>query len=107
MKRVLFDENMPRKLRREMPEVFVRTVQEEGWTGFENGNLLRRASATFDVLLTVDQRMRHQQNLAQFEIGVVVIETVDTTLRNLRRVLPDIQSAVENVTSGTVLIVKT
>lgn len=90
-----------------MPEVLVRTVQEEGWTGFENGNLLRRASATFDVLLTVDQRMRHQQNLAQFAIGVVVIETVDTTLPNLRRLLPDIQTAVENVTSGIVLIVKT
>lgn len=35
------------------------------------------------------------------------VEIVDTTLPNLRRLLPDIQMAVENVTSGTVLIVKT
>jgi len=89
-----------------MPEVFVRTAQEEGWGGFKNGNLLRRASGSFDVLLTVDQRMRYQQNLTQFDIGVVVVETFDTTLNNLRRLLPEIRTAIETVTSGTILIIK-
>jgi hypothetical protein len=106
VKRILFDENMPRKLRREMPHVIVRTVQEEGWAGLENGNLLRRASGTFDVLLTADQRLRYQQNVAQFEIGVVVIETFDTTLDNLRRLLPEIHAAIERVTPGTVVVVR-
>lgn len=89
-----------------MPEVLVRTAQEEGWAGFRNGDLLRRASAHFDVLLTVDQRMRYQQNLAQFEIGVVVVETFDTTLSNLRGLLPEIRSAIDTVASGAILIVK-
>jgi uncharacterized protein (DUF433 family) len=31
VKRVLFDENMPRKLRRHLSQFTVRTVQEEGW----------------------------------------------------------------------------
>ena len=97
---------MPRKLRQEMQDFFVRTVQEEGWAGFENGNLLRRASETFDVLITADQRLRYQQNIGLFEIGVVVIETADTTLGNLRRFLPEIRIAIENVTSGTVVVVK-
>ena len=74
MRRVLFDENMPRKLRREMPEFAVRTVQEEGWAGFKNSELLRRASGTFDVLLTVDQQLRHQQNLRQSQIGIAARE---------------------------------
>jgi predicted nuclease of predicted toxin-antitoxin system len=107
VKRILFDENMPRKLRRDLPQFIVRTVQEEGWAGFENGNLLRRASGTFDVLLTADQRLRYQQNVAQFEIGVVVIETVDTTLGNLKRFLPEIHAAIESVTPGAVVIVTT
>jgi Domain of unknown function (DUF5615) len=107
VKRILFDENMPRKLRRDLPQFIVRTVQEEGWAGFENGNLLRRASGTFDVLLTADQRLRYQQNVAQFEIGVVVIETVDTTLDNLKRFLPEIHAAIESVTPGAVVIVTT
>jgi len=49
VKRVLFDENMPRKRRRDLPEFFVRTAQEEGWSAFKNGDLLRRATLTFDV----------------------------------------------------------
>ncbi|HEY0140736.1 MAG TPA: hypothetical protein VGF48_07560 [Thermoanaerobaculia bacterium] len=106
MKRVLFDENMPRKLRRDLPEFGVRTVQEEGWTGFTNGNLLRRAATAFDVLLTVGQRMRFQQNVAQFDIGIVAIETVDTTLSNLRRLLPRIREAVEKVEPGAMIIVR-
>ena len=98
---------MPRKLRRDLPDVLVRTVQEEGWAGFENGNLLRRASGTFDVLVTADQRLRYQQDLAHFEIGVVVIETLDTTLGNLRRLLPQIRTAIESVAPRTVVVVKT
>lgn len=96
---------MPRKLRRDLPELFIRTVQEEGWAGLENGHLLRRAAPTFDVLVTADQRLRYQQNVAQFEIGVVVIETFDTTLTNLRRWLPDIRRAIEACDAGCVTIV--
>lgn len=88
-----------------MPELHVRTVQEEGWGGFENGQLLRRAADRFDVLLTADQRLRYQQNVKQFDIGVVVIETVDTTLDNLQRLLPRIVDAVDRVKPGEVLLV--
>jgi hypothetical protein len=98
---------MPRKLRRDLVGLDIRTVQEEGWAGFENGNLLRRASEGFDVLLTADQRLRHQQNVSQFAIAVVVIETHDTTIENLRRFLPDIGAAVVAAEPGMVTIVKT
>jgi hypothetical protein len=69
VKRVLFDENLPRLLRRELPEFEVRTVQEEGWGSFRNGDLLRKAADTFDVLLTADRRMQYQQKLTTFQIG--------------------------------------
>ncbi|MBV9497701.1 MAG: hypothetical protein JOZ54_25930 [Acidobacteria bacterium] len=67
-------------MRRDLPKFVIRTVQEEGWAGLENGNLLRRASGHFDVLLTVDQRLRYQQNVSQHDIGIVVVETIDTTV---------------------------
>jgi hypothetical protein len=98
---------MPRKLRREISDAFVRTVQEENWAGFKNGELLRRASERFDVLLTADQRLRYQQNIQQFVIGVVAIETFDTTLDGLRPLLPQINDAISNVKPGTVLVIKT
>jgi len=43
VRRVLFDENLPRLLRRSLPEYEIRTVQEEGWGSLRNGELLRRA----------------------------------------------------------------
>src|SRR5256885_3959555 len=75
MRRILLDENLPRKLRREFPSFVVRTVQEEGWTSLANGALLGRAQQSFDVLLTADRRLQFQQNVPQFNIGVVVVIT--------------------------------
>ena len=75
MRRVVFDENLPRLLRRRLPEFEIRTVQEEGWGAYKNGELLRRAESSFDVLLTADRRMQYQQQLTAFGIGVVVIVT--------------------------------
>jgi hypothetical protein len=108
MKRVLFDENMPRKLRRELPEFAVRTVQEEGWAGLKNGELLRAVtlSSSFDVFVTVDQRLRYQQNIGRLSVGVVVIETFDTTLANLRTMLPQLRAAIEDTAPGTIAVVK-
>lgn len=75
MRLVLFDENLPRQLRRSLSEFAIRTVQEEGFGSFRNGQLLRRAEGKFEVLVTADRRMRFEQNLASFALGVVIIRT--------------------------------
>jgi hypothetical protein len=97
---------MPRNLRRDLPQLAIHTVQEEGWAGLENGDLLGRAAENFDVLVTVDQRLRHQQNVRQFAIGIVVIETWDTKLGNLRTALRQIESAIDEVKPGAVVVVR-
>jgi hypothetical protein len=105
VKRVLFDEDVPRQLRRDLLEFEIRTVQEEGWSSVKNGELLRRSSPTFDVLLTADKHIRYQQNIAQHNIGVVVIATRDTRLPRLQQVLDELRAAIRTVTPGTVMIV--
>lgn len=97
---------MPRKLRRDLPEFFVRTAQEEGWAAYQNGELLRRAALAFDVLVTIDQRMRYQQNVPRLPIGVVVIEVRDTRLIHLRPLLPQLREAIESIGVGEVFVVK-
>lgn len=106
MKRVLFDENMPRKLRRDLSEFQIRTAQEEGWSALKNGALLTRASEAFDVLVTIDQRMRYQQNIPRFAIGVIVIEVADTRFVHLKALLPEIRDAILKVGTGEVLVVR-
>lgn len=103
MKRVLFDENLPRLLRRKLPNFDIRTVQEEGWGAFKNGELLRRAEGRFDVLLTADRRMQYQQKLTAFGIGVVVIVTPRLQLQVLERALEPLTQAIESVAHGEVL----
>jgi hypothetical protein len=106
LRRVLLDENLPRKLRRELPECFVRTVQEKGWTSLANGDLLGRAQAKFDVLLTADRRLQFQQNLARFAIGVVVILTPSLRFREIRTAVETIRSAVATVSPGELIQVQ-
>jgi len=103
LKHVLLDENLPRKLRRDLGEFSVRTVQEEGWTSYANGQLLGRAQERFDVLLTADRRLQFQQNLARFDIGIVVIVTVSLRYRTVRASIDEIRMAVAAVTPGELL----
>lgn len=103
MKRVLFDENLPRLLRRKLPDFEIRTVQEEGWGSFKNGELLRRAEGKFDVLLTADRRMQYQQNLTSFALGIVVIVTPRLQLQLLERSLAELRTAIDRVASGEII----
>ncbi len=105
MRRVLLDENLPRKLRRELPAFTVRTVQEEGWTSFRNGELLSRAQSSFEVLLTADRRLQFQQNISRFDIGVVVIVTMNLRFRTILTAIEEIRSALEEVRAGEVISV--
>ena len=103
MRRVLLDENLPRKLRRDFSECFVRTVQEERWTSYANGELLRRAQVTFDVFLTADRRLQYQQRLPQFSIGVVVIVTPSIRLATIRTAIEPIKRAVLSIGTGELI----
>ena len=67
--RVLLDECLPRRLKRELVGHDVRTAPEMGWASKTNGELLALASAEFDVFLTSDRNLSRQQNLSAFDIA--------------------------------------
>lgn len=101
--RVLLDEQLPRHLARDLTEHQVRTVQQEGWAGFKNGELLRRAAEKFDVLVTADQNLQFQQNLARARLGVVLLAARSTALEDLRPLVPAALSAIGRVRPGEVI----
>ena len=52
----------------------VRTVQQQSWAGLKNGVLLGRAEAAgFAVMITGDQNIEYQQNIAKSKLGIVVL----------------------------------
>ncbi|MGA8762346.1 MAG: hypothetical protein WB562_05605 [Candidatus Sulfotelmatobacter sp.] len=73
--RILFDNNVPVGVRGFLANHEVRTVGEMAWPPqLENGELLKAAeAAAFEVLVTSDQNIRYQQNLARQELRLVVL----------------------------------
>jgi predicted nuclease of predicted toxin-antitoxin system len=75
--RVPIDECSPTALKRDLADHGdeCRTVQEAGWAGKKNGELLDLAERRFDVLVTLDTNVQYQQNLAVPKIAVVVFRS--------------------------------
>ena len=76
MSRILFDQNVPRALAKLLTGHEVRTAADQGWQELENGDLLKAAEdAGFFAMVTADQNIRYQQNLAGRKIALVVLST--------------------------------
>ncbi len=100
MRRILLDENLPRKLREFLPEFATVTVSYAGWSGRRNGDLLKLANEHFDVLLTTDKGMAYQNNLTGFDIAVVQISVKSNRLADIVPFLTQIKIALKNVEKG-------
>ena len=100
--RLLLDECVPRRLRRELTDHEVRTVPEMEWAAKENGELLQLASNHFDVFITVDQRLSYQQDVARFSIAVVVLVAKRNKIEFLLPLIPELRRVLEEVQSGKV-----
>src|SRR5947209_3013866 len=98
--KVLLDECVPRKLKRELTEHEVLTVTEHGWSGVKNGNLLALAEAEFDVFLTVDQNLKYQQNLKAFNIGIILLVARNNRLKTLLPLVPQVKQALAQIKAG-------
>ena len=98
--KVLLDECVPRKLRRELSEHEVLTVTERGWSGIKNGKLLALAEAEFEVFLTIDQNLKYQQNLKAFQIGIILLVARNNRLKTLLPLMPEVREALENIKAG-------
>lgn len=72
--KVLFDQGTPVPQRAALTGHEVTTATEAGWSTVTNGELLSQAEAGgFEALITTDQNLRYQQNLAGRRIRIVVL----------------------------------
>jgi predicted nuclease of predicted toxin-antitoxin system len=104
--RILIDECAPRALKRHLinhgHECL--TVQEAGWSGRQNGELLSLAEISFDVLVTVDTNLRYQQNLSGRRIAVVILQSSSNRIEHLRQHFPACVLALEKIKPGEVAL---
>ncbi len=100
--KIILDENLPKYLKRVLTRYQVTTVQEEGWSGISNGELIERIDLAFDVLLTADKNLRYQQNLSGRTTAIIELPT--NRLPVLKALEPRLLEALGNVTPGSYLI---
>ena len=68
-----------------------------GWANLTNGRLLE-AAREFDVVVTVDRNIRHQQNPETLPVAVVVVAAGDSRLRALTPFLPELERVLSSPT---------
>ena len=75
--RIILDESVPQKLRLLIySRHTVVTTWFQGWSGVKNGELLAATeNAGFDLFITADQELSHQQNLTGRKIAILVLST--------------------------------
>jgi hypothetical protein len=76
-----------------------------GWGGITNGKLLALAQQQFDVFVTIDQNLEHQQNVASLRLGVVVVVVPDNNIRFFKPLFAELLSAIQAVAGGKVISV--
>lgn len=103
--RVLLDECIDRKFARELVDYEIRTVPQMGWAGIKNGKLLALAEGNFDVLITVDRNLSFQQNLPQFDIIVVVLQSYSNRLADLKPLAPKVLATLVKATKGELIVI--
>lgn len=73
------------------------TVKEMQWSGIKNGKLLSLCAENgFDILLTIDKNLQHQQNLEKYSITIVVLNSYNSTEEELVLFLPALRAQLPN-----------
>ena len=99
--RILFDNGSPRPLRHRLFGHDVEEAREHGWDALSNGDLLERAEeAGYEVLISTDQDIRHQQNMSNRRVTVVVL--MNTAWPRISRRAEAIRNAIEGMQPGEV-----
>ncbi len=101
--RLLFDECVDERLRLWFQSHDCQTARFARLAGLKNGRLLEAAeSAGFDVLITVDQKMPDQQNLARRTIALIILCAPTNRLRDLEALVPAAQAVLVEIKRGEV-----
>jgi len=99
--RILFDQGTPVPLKQQLSGHQVETAYELGWSRLTNGDLLAAAEGRFDVLVTTDRNLRHQQSLSGRKLAVLVLPT--TSWPRLQSQIQGIVSALASLKPGEYL----
>jgi predicted nuclease of predicted toxin-antitoxin system len=102
--RLLIDECVDERLRLLFPGHGCQTARFANLVGLKNGQLLDAAEAAgFDILITVDQNIPDQQDLAGRRISLMILCGPTNRLRDLELLAPAAVAALRSIGRGDVV----
>lgn len=103
---ILLDHCLPKRLRRLLPGNEVATTREMRWEKIQNGSLLSLAEQKFDVFLTIDKGIKHQQNMTGRTIAVMILRAKKNSIEFLAPLAPKVLALLPTVQPGQVYLVE-
>lgn len=105
--KILLDECVTKRLKRYLPNHETFTVTEMGWSGLKNGKLMSKAvENSFDILLTIDKNLSFQQNLKNYLLSVVILNTATSKLEDILLLLPQFFERIEEYKKGKAYLIE-
>jgi hypothetical protein len=100
--RVPLDNCVPRRLGESIHGHEVASVIDLGWADLTKGRLLDAMAGQFDVLVTVDKGIRHQQRLDDRPVALVLLRARANRLPVLLPLVPVLLQTLKEITPGEV-----
>ena len=103
--KIILDENLDWRLERYLPGHEVASVPRIGWAGMKNGLLLKSSSQQFDVLVTMDSGIPHQNNLTNLDIAVIGLQAPSNRLADTAPLMEEVLRKLPQIQPGTITII--
>ena len=105
--RILLDECVPKRLKRSFrPQHLALTVPDAGLAGYKNGLLLRRIVGKFDVFITTDKSIQHQQRIADYAISFVLLRARSNDITDIEPLVPKLLARWGELAPGKLLVIQ-
>jgi len=87
---VLVDECLPRRLTKALVGHEAKTVQQAGWAGKTNGDLLSLMQFRFEAFITIDSNLPHQHQLANLPVVFILLRAKSNKFEDIEPLMPAI-----------------
>lgn len=98
--RILLDECLDWRLKRELTGHDVFSVGDMGWSGIKNGKLLAMAESQFQVFITGDRNLSFEQNLPNLNLAIIVLEAPSIRLADTALLMPKVLALLPTISAG-------
>lgn len=103
--KVLIDECLPAGLKESLSALGYEadTVRQAGYGAKKNGELLSLIEGRWDVLITSDRNIQHQQNISRRNISILILCAKSNRISDLLPLMPACARALQSITAGQIV----